>query len=160
MGHAEPFAFETAYRPAPGIGRLLCGTPPVLSLAALECGVQVMAEAGVDRLREKSVRLTDLLIALVDQECGGHGLAVVSPLDAARRASQVSLRHPEAYAIVQALIARGVIGDFREPDIARFGLAPAFLRFVDVWDAVAALRAVMESREWDRPRFRQRARVT
>jgi kynureninase len=160
MGHAEPFAFETAYRPAPGIGRLLCGTPPVLSLAALECGVEVVARAGIERLRRKSVKLTDLFVALVNRECASHGLALASPPEAARRGSQISLRHPEAYAIVQALISRGAIGDFREPDILRFGFSPAYLRFVDVWDAVAALRAVMEAREWDRPECRTRAKVT
>jgi kynureninase len=160
MGHAEPFAFETEYRPAPGVGRLLCGTPPVLSLAALECGVETLAGAGIDRLRRKSVALTDLFVRLVEQECAGHGLTLASPTGAERRGSQVSYRHREGYAVVQALMARGVIGDFREPDILRFGLAPAYLRFVDVWDAVAALRAVMEKGEWDDPAKRRRGKVT
>jgi kynureninase len=160
MGHAAPFAFETRYRPAPGVGRLLCGTPPILSLAALECGVETLADAGMERLRRKSVALTELFIRLMEQECAGHGLTLASPAQAERRGSQVSYRHPEGYAIVQALIARGVIGDFREPDILRFGLAPAYLRFVDVWDAVAALRTVMENREWDDPAKRQRGKVT
>ena len=160
MGHAAPFAFEPEYRPAPGVDRLLCGTPPILSLAALECGIETVARAGMDRLRSKSVRLTDLFVRLVDQECSGHALALASPLDSTLRGSQVSYRHPEAYAIAQALMTRGVIGDFREPDILRFGFAPAYLRFVDAWDAVAALGGVMESREWQRPEFRQRAKVT
>jgi kynureninase len=160
MGHADPFAFSTRYEPARGIGRLLCGTPPVLSLAALECGVEAIARAGVERLRRKSVALTDLFVRLVEQECGAFGFTLASPREAERRGSQVSLRHPEGYAIVQALVARGVVGDFRTPDILRFGFAPAYVRFADAWDAAAALRAVMEGREWEREEHRTRGRVT
>jgi kynureninase len=160
MGHREPFAFETLYAPAEGIARLACGTPPILSLAALECGVATIERAGVARLRRKSLALTDLFVRLVERECARHGLELASPRDAGRRGSQVSFRHAEGYAIVQALIARGVIPDFRAPDLLRFGLAPSFLRFVDVWDAVAALRALMEAREWERPQHRVRAKVT
>jgi kynureninase len=147
MGHAEPFAFEGQYRPAPGVARLLCGTPPILSLAALECGVETVARAGIDRIRQKSIRLTDLFIRLVEQECAGQGLVLASPTDPERRGSQVSFRHPEGQAILAALIERGVIGDFRVPDILRFGFAPAYLRFADVWEAAAVLREVMEARE-------------
>jgi kynureninase len=160
MGHADPFAFDTRYEPAAGVARLLCGTPPVLSLAALECGVETVARAGIERLRRKSMALSDLFVHLVEQECGGCGFALASPREAERRGSQVSLRHPEAYAIVQALIARGVIGDFRTPDILRFGFAPLYLRFADAWDAVAALREVMENHEWQRPEYQAKARVT
>jgi kynureninase len=122
--------------------------------------VDTLADAGIDRLRLKSVALTDLFIRLVEQECAGHGLTLASPTEAERRGSQVSYRHREGYAVVQALMARGIIGDFREPDILRFGFAPAYVRFVDVWDAVAALRAVMENREWDDPAKRRRGKVT
>jgi len=160
MGHAEPFALDPRYWPAAGIARLACGTPPILSLAALECGVETIERGGIARLRRKSVALTDLFIRLVEQECAGLGLALASPREAGTRGSQVSLRHPEGYAIVQALIARRVIGDFREPDLLRFGFAPAYLRFSDVWDAVGALRAVMAEREWERPQYRARAKVT
>jgi len=160
MGHADPFAFDTRYRPAPGISRLLCGTPPILSLAALECGVLGVASAGVARLRAKSIALTELFVRLVEQEAAGLGLALASPREPQRRGSQVSLRHAEGYAVVRALAARGVIADFRAPDVLRFGFAPACLRFADVWDAVAALRAVMAAREWERPEHRARARVT
>jgi kynureninase len=160
MGHAEPFAFDPRYRPAAGIARLLCGTPPILSLAALECGVETVARGGLARLRRKSMAMTDLFVRLVEQECPGAGLTLASPREAERRGSQVALRHPEGYAIVQALIARGVIADFRTPDVLRFGFAPAYLRFTDVWDAVAALRAVMERREWARPEAAARAKVT
>jgi kynureninase len=160
MGHADPFAFGPRYQPAPGVARLLCGTPPILSLAALECGVETVARAGIARLRRKSVALTDLFVRLVEQECGGFGFTLASPREAERRGSQVSLRHPEGPAIVRALVARGVVGDFRTPDILRFGFAPAYLRFTDAWDAVAALRAVMESGEWQRPEHQAKGRVT
>jgi kynureninase len=160
MGHAAPFAFGTRYEPAPGVARLLCGTPPVLGLAALEVGVETIARTGIEPLRRKSVALTDLFIRLVEHECGGFGFTLASPREAGRRGSQVSLRHPEGHAIVQALAARGVIGDFRTPDILRFGFAPAYLRFTDAWDAALALRAVMDDHEWQRPEFQARARVT
>jgi len=160
MGHAEPFAFEEEYRPAPGVARLLCGTPSILGLTALKCGIESVARAGIEPLRQKSIRLTDVFIQLVEQECAGQGLVLASPGEAARRGSHVSYRHPEGHAIVQALVGHRVIGDFRAPDTLRFGFAPAYVRFVDVWEAVAALRAVMESREWDRPEHRQPAVVT
>ena len=172
MGHAAPFEFAPGYRPAPGIARYLCGTPPVLSLAALECGVDTLLAAeplgGMAALRAKSVALTELFIELVDAHCAGLGLSVVSPREAARRGSQVCLVHAAdgaAYPIVQALIARGVIGDFRAgdastPDILRFGFTPLYTRFVDVWDAVEQLRQVLQSGEWSEARFNQRAAVT
>jgi kynureninase len=160
MGHEAPFDFEVEYRPAKGVGRLRVGTPPILSLAALECGVKAIAEIGVDALRLKSVALTELFIALVERECAGHGFELASPREADRRGSQVSLRHPEGYAITQALIADGVIGDFRAPDLLRFGFAPAYVRFVDVWDAVASLKRVMAEGSWDREEYRTRAKVT
>ena len=160
MGHAAPFDFDARYRPAPGVARLFCGTPPILGLAALECGVELVAAAGVERLRHKSVALTTLFVRLVEQECPSYGFTLASPRASERRGSQVSLRHGQGHAIVQALIGRGIIGDFRAPDILRFGFAPAYVRFVDVWDAVAGLRAVMERSEWDRPEHRRRATVT
>jgi kynureninase len=160
MGHAAPFDFDPDYRPAPGVQRLLVGTAPILSMAALRSGVEAMADIGIDRLREKSVRLTDLFIGLVERECAGFDLELASPRDAQRRGSQVSFRHPQAYAVVQALIAEGVIGDFRAPDLMRFGFTPAYLRYVDIWDAVAVLRGLLESARWDRPEFRIRAAVT
>ncbi len=160
MGHAAPFDFELGYAPAPGVGRLRVGTPPILSLAALECGVAEIAAIGIEALRAKSLALSGLFIELVERECAGFGFELASPRDPERRGSQVSLRHPEGYAIVQALIAAGVIGDFRAPDLLRFGFAPAYLRFVDVWDAVAALKGIMEAGSWDRPEHHERARVT
>ncbi|HSL81319.1 MAG TPA: kynureninase, partial [Thermoanaerobaculia bacterium] len=160
LGHAEPFAFEPGYRPAPGIARFQVGTPPVLSLAALDAALELFDGVDMTALRAKSLALGDLFLDLVDQECSGLGLEVASPREGARRGSQVSLRHPEGYAIVQALIARGVVGDFRTPDVLRFGLAPLYLRHADLWDAVAHLREVLETRAWDRPEHRERAAVT
>jgi kynureninase len=160
MGHAEPFAFDTDYRPAGGASRLQVGTPPILSLAALELGVATIAEIGVERLWAKSCALTSLFCELVEPVCREHGLELASPRAPEQRGSQVSLRHPHGYAIVQALADRGVIGDFRAPDILRFGFAPAYLRFTDVWDALQILAEVLTSRSWDQPRFHARRKVT
>jgi kynureninase len=160
LGHAAPFAFETEYRPAAGIGRYLCGTPAILSMTALEVGVELMLEADAAALRAKSMALTDWFVRLVEARCAGHGLALASPRDAERRGSQVCFRHADGYPIMQALIARGVIGDFRAPDILRFGFAPLYIRFVDVWDAVECLRAILADGSWDRAEFRARAAVT
>jgi kynureninase len=160
LGHAEPFAFEGAYRPALGIARCLVGTPPIVSLAALETGVDLLLDQDLAAVRAKSERLTDVFICLVEERCAGHGLVVLSPRAAAARGSQVSVRHPDGYPVMQALIARGVIGDFRAPDILRFGLAPLYIRYVDVWDAVTVLAGVLDTRAWDAPEFHRRSAVT
>ena len=166
-GHAAPFEFTPDYRPAPGIARYLCGTQPVLSLVALECGLDTLRAAeplgGMAALRHKSLALTDLFIALVEERCAGHGLSLATPSEHARRGSQVCLTRAEgAYAIVQALIARGVIGDFRAgpPDILRFGFTPLYLGYEDVWNAVEQLRDVLATGAWRRPEFNQRHAVT
>ncbi len=158
MGHAAPFAFTDDYAPAPGIERLLTGTPPILGLAALEEGVRLIAEIGIERLVTKSRALSQFLRAAIAQLA--PNLHCVSPEDPAPCGSQLSYRHPEAYAVAQALIARGVIPDFREPDILRLGLAPAYLRFEDCWHAAQALGEVLASEEWGRKEFRTRAAVT
>jgi kynureninase len=165
LGHAAPFAFSSEYEPARGIARFVCGTPPVLSLAALECGVDTVLAAesagGLAAIRDKSSALTDLFITLVEDRCAGHGLTLASPRERSERGSQASFAHPtHGYEIMQALIARGVIGDFRAPDILRFGFTPLYTRFIDVWDAVDRLRRVLESGEWREPRFSVRAAVT
>jgi kynureninase len=160
FGHARPFAFESAYQPAPGITRFLAGTPPILSLSALETGVDLLLQVDQRALRQKAMALTDLFIRLIEERCARFGLTIASPRAAVERGAQVALRHPEGYPIVQALIARGVIGDFRAPDLLRFGFAPLYVRFVDVWDAVEALGAVLAEGAWDQPAFRQRAAVT
>ena len=158
FGHRAPFAFSDDYEAAPGIEKLLCGTPPILGLAALEVGIDLIAEIGVERLYAKSQALSEFF-----REClAAHGLDLdlVSPTDPARRGSQLSFRHPEAYALSQAPIARGVIGDFRDPDILRLGFAPAYLRFADMAEAARHLAEVFASGEWQRPEFSQRAAVT
>ena len=165
MGHAAPFAFTPDYRPAPGIARYLCGTPPVIQMAALECGVDTVLAAepfgSMEALREKSLALTDLFLRLIEERCAGHDLTTITPREAGRRGSQVSLVRSEgAYAIVQALIARGVVGDFRAPDVLRFGFTPLYLRFVDVWDAVEHLHQVLATGEWRHERFARKAAVT
>ena len=165
MGHAAPFAFTPDYRPAAGIARYLCGTPALLSMAALECGVDSVLAAeplgGMAALRRKSLALTDLFIALVESRCGDQGVSVMTPREHALRGSQVALaRNEGAYAIVQALIGRGVVGDFRAPDVLRFGFTPLYLRHVDVWDAVTHLREVLDSGEWREARFNRKAAVT
>ena len=177
-GHAAPFEFSPDYRPAPGITRYLCGTQPILSMAALECGLDVFAAAehlgGMAALRAKSLALTDLFIELVEQRCAGHGLGLATPREHARRGSQVCFTREHgsdsassgAYAIVQALIARGVIGDFRagdgdqHKDILRFGFTPLYLGFEDVWHAVEHLKQVLDQAEWTRPEFSQKHAVT
>lgn len=160
LGHAQPFAFEETYRPAPGIARFQCGTPPILALAALEEGVDGVLAAPIAALREKSLRLGEIFIAAVEAHTAGHGLTLLSPRAPERRGSQVSFTHPEGYPVMQALIARGVIGDFRAPDILRFGFAPLYLRYVDIWDAAQALGEVLARRAWDRPEFHHRSPVT
>ena len=183
--HAAPFEFVPGYRPAAGIDRYLCGTQPILGMAALECGLDTLLAAeplgGMAALRRKSLALTDLFIALVEERCNGHGLSLATPREHDRRGSQVCFTRVDparpggrsgAYAIVQALIGRGVIGDYRagDPstssgdagaqDILRFGLTPLYTGFEDVWQAVEQLRQVLESNEWQRPEFNQKHPVT
>ena len=158
MGHAEPFAFEPSFRAAPDIRAQLCGTPPILGIAALEVGVDLVLAAGAGAVEAKGRALCDLFIELVMAR--DLGLTLTGPCEMSERGLHVSLAHPEAYALVQALIARGVIGDFREPDIARFGFSPLFLRYTDVWDAVDTMAEVLKTQAWDRPEFRARRSVT
>jgi kynureninase len=186
FGHTAPFQFTPHYTPAEGIRRYLCGTQPIISLSALQCGLDVFSASealgGMQALRAKSLALTDLFIALVESRCQGHGLELATPRDHAKRGSQVCLARAEglgvdqgvegkgsgAYAIVQALIARGVIGDFRQgdggvgvhKDILRFGFTPLYVGFEDVWNAVEQLRQVLETGEWKSPEFHQRNAVT
>jgi kynureninase len=174
MGHAAPFEFSAHYRPAAGIQRYLCGTPPVLSLAALECGVDTVlaaeAHGGMAALRAKSLALSRAFAEEVQRRCAGHGLTLVSPRDDALRGSQVCFSHADiGYPVMQALIARDVVGDFRAgdsanpdgaPDILRFGLTPLYTRFADVWHAVEHLAQVLQREEWREARFNQRAAVT
>jgi len=176
-GHAAPFEFTPDYRPAAGITRYLCGTQPILSLAALECGLDVfdaaVALGGMPALRRKSLALSDLFIMLVEERCANQGLGLATPRAHAQRGSQICLSRSEgAYAIVQALIARGVIGDFRAgdlsagsgqtggQDILRFGFTPLYIGFEDVWHAVEHLKQVLETAEWRKAEFNQKHAVT
>ena len=160
FGHAAPFGFEHHYRPAPAIGRMLAGTPPQLSLIALEEALDVFDGVDLHALRRKSISLCELFIELVETELAGQGFRLASPRESKLRGSQVSLSHEHGYAIMQALVARGVIGDWRSPDILRFGFAPLYVRHVDVRDAVAHLKDVMQTRAWDSSEFRQLKPVT
>jgi kynureninase len=158
MGHAEPFAFTDDYRPAPGIDRFLAGTPPMLSLAALESGVESFGDTGMEAIWAKSIALFDLFADLVEEHC--PSLACISPREPERRGSHISFRHPHAFEICQALIADGVIGDFRAPDVVRFGLTPLYLGFEDIWEAVRRTRSILDTGRWREPRFAVRGKVT
>ncbi len=160
FGHARPFAFETRYRPAPGIRRFLSGTPSILALRALACGVELAGAADLELVRAKSERLTGLFIELVERELAPFGFQLASPRCPAERGSQVSFRHRDGYPIMQALISRGVVGDFRAPDILRFGFAPLYNRYREVSRAVAIWRGIMEEQAWQRPEYHRPARVT
>ncbi|KAA0181143.1 kynureninase [Cupriavidus gilardii] len=159
-GHAAPFAMEPDYRPRSGVSRFLCGTQPMTSLAMVECGLEIFGRTDMQALRAKSLQLTDLFIALVEARCGHHPLTLVTPREHARRGSQVSFAHPQGYAVMQALIERGVIGDYREPRIIRFGFTPLYTGFADVWDAVEVLRDVLDSGAYEAARFQTRTAVT
>jgi kynureninase len=156
FGHADAFAFDAAYAPKPGVARFAAGTPGVLSLSALDAALDAFADIEMASVAAKARALGDLVIARAD----ALGLQPISPRDGAQRGAHVSLIHGDGYAIVQALIARGIIPDFRAPDAMRFGLAPLYTRFVDVWDAMDQLADILESRAWDRPEFHARAKVT
>ncbi|HWF58057.1 MAG TPA: kynureninase [Candidatus Dormibacteraeota bacterium] len=160
LGHAEPFAFEPAFRPAPGLGSMITGSPHILQLVALESGVDLWLEVDMAMARAKSIALTDLFISLVEDRCAAMGFSLASPRSAAQRGSQVSFHHPHGYGVVRGLIERGVIGDFRAPDICRFGFAPLYLRYVDVWDAVDRLVGLLAAGDHLDSRFAERAAIT
>ena len=158
LGHEAPFAFDLDYRPGRGIERMRVGTPPILQLAALDAALDVFDMTTMADIRARSIELSQAFIAAAEAAC--PGLTLASPRDPAARGSQVSFRHPEGYAIMQALIARGVIGDFRAPDILRFGFTPLYVTPEDVEGAVAVMADILRTRAWDRPEFKRRARVT
>jgi kynureninase len=160
FGHASPFQMRDDYEPAPGIERTLCGTTPVIGASLLEVGVDIMASADMVLVREKSLQMGQLFIELVEQRLGDHGFGIASSKNPALRGSQVSLTHEQGFAIMQALIARNIIGDFRAPDILRFGFTPLYVRFVDLWDCVDALVDIMATRDWDQAAYRQLTAVT
>jgi kynureninase len=160
FGHAAPFDFDVGYRPAPGIDRFQCGTPSVLAMQALDNGLQTFDDIAMPDLRHKSLALSDLFWQLMDSHCADFGFSCVSPVAHEQRGSQLSFAHEHAYAVMQALIERGVIGDFRQPNLLRFGFTPLYIRFVDIWDAVMTLRDLMLGTAWRDERFMLRNRVT
>ena len=159
-GHAAPFAFDLDFRPAPGITRMQCGTQPILTLSALDAALDEFSGIDMAAVRAKSVKLTALFQHLVTARCGKHGLRVSGPADPNARGSHLSLHCPEGFAVMRALIAAGVIGDFRAPDVIRFGFAPLYNGFADAWDAASALARILDERRWDTPQFRAREAVT
>lgn len=159
-GHQQPFAMAQHYQPSAGIRRFLCGTQPILSMRLIECGVDIFLATDMQKLREKSLKLTDLFIALMQQECAEFGFTLITPEQHQYRGSHVSFRHEQGYAIIQALIARGVIGDYREPEVLRFGVTPLYLGFEDIWNAVQQLKAVMMLSEWNNEKYQTRGQVT
>jgi kynureninase len=159
MGHAEPFAFEESYRPVSGMARFLTGTPSIIALAALEAGIDTFAGIAMADIEAKSRALLKLFIGEVESRCGDE-VSLFGPSDLAQRGSHVCFAHPQGYAVMQALIARGIVGDFRAPDLMRFGFTPLYTRFEDAWRAADALADILASREWDQPRFLERRKVT
>lgn len=160
LGHSDPFEFSDEYVPAQGIRRHRCGTPGIIGLAALDGSLAIFDDVDMQVVRHKSLRLTQLFIDLVEQECSGHGLSLVTPSAPERRGSHVSIRHEHGYEIMQALIAHEVIGDFRAPDVMRFGFTPLYTRHADCWEAVARLREVLENGSWQQADYRVRRAVT
>src|SRR5471032_3236257 len=159
-GHKKPFEMSPEYRPDDGIGRFLCGTQPIVSMSMIECGLDVFGQTDMAALRRKSLALSDLFIELVETRCSDFPLQLVTPRAHAERGSQASFEHPHGYEVMQALIARNVIGDYREPRILRFGFTPLYTRYVDVWDAVETLRDVLATEAWRAPEFAERGAVT
>lgn len=160
MGHEAPFAFNLHYQPAAGSRRMRVGTPPILSLAALDAALDVWDEVDIEAVRAASIALADLLILDVEHRCEGYGLTLASPRDGNERGSQVSFRFEEGYAAMQALIAEGVIGDFRAPDLMRFGITPLYIGETEIIATAERLEDILKNRIWDRPEFKTRAKVT
>ena len=159
-GHAAPFAFDLDYRPAPGIIRNQCGTQPMLSMAALDAALDVWDDVDMSVLRKKSLALCKTFIDLVEQRLAAHGVKVAGPRDMDQRGSHVSIHHPQGYAVMQALIAANVVGDFRAPDMMRFGFTPLYTSFAEVWNAVDILARILDRGEWNQPQFLAKKAVT
>ncbi|MCD1286835.1 MULTISPECIES: kynureninase [unclassified Brevibacterium] len=159
-GHDRPFEMSPDYAPAEGIRRYLTGTQGIVSMSVAELGLDIYSRVDMAAVRAKSLELSDLFIELVDSRLSGHPVEVVTPREQAHRGSQVSITHPEGFAIMSALIARGIIGDYREPEVLRFGLTPLYIGFTEVWDTVEALRDILDNRLWDAPEHKVRGAVT
>ena len=160
FGHQDPFLFTDDYAPANDVRKFLCGTPPVLALTVLEIGVDIFCEVDQHLLRKKAQRLGALFITLMQEKCGDYGFEIISPVEDELRGGHVSLSHENSYEIMQAVKAMGLIGDFREPDVMRFGITPLYLKYEDIYDAVGIIETVMKTKAWDNEEFRLRADVT
>ena len=159
-GHARPFAFVDNYESGPGITSMLCSTQSILGLSCLEVAIDQFLSSDMQLIREKSVRMSDLFLRLLDEKCAAFNFEIISPTDSAERGSQIAFQHEHGYPIVQALIDKKIIGDFRAPEVLRFGLTPLYLSYVDVWDAVSVLEQIMQTRSWDQEKFRTVSAVT
>ena len=160
MGHAAPFEFDLEFAPADGVERMRVGTPPILSMVALDAALGLWKDVDLATLRSASIALSDLFIHEVEKQCAGHGLRLASPREGEERGSQISFHCDQGYAVMQALISEGVIGDFRAPDLIRFGFAPLYNTAEEVRLAAAKLASILEERRWNRPEFLTRAKVT
>lgn len=160
MGHQDPFAFTDEYQPAPDIARFRCGTPGILGMTALECGIDLFQQTNIADLRKKAIALSRLFIQLMEQECAEFGFTLVSPNEDGQRAGHVAFKHLEGHAIYQAIKQQGIISDFRTPDILRFGITPMYLRYRDIYQVVQVIKEVMITKAWDKPAFKIRAAIT
>ncbi len=160
MGHIQPFEFVVNYQPANDICKYICGTPPIIAYKAIESGLTVFEQVSMNVVREKSIKLSEMFIQLMQQECIKFGFELFSPRNAEQRGSQVSFTHGNGFSIMQTLISHNVVGDFRQPNILRFGFSPLYMRFEDVWDAVICLREIMQTKEWQSEQFNKRGYVT
>ena len=159
LGHDNPFLFDSEYRRAPGMRGWMSGSPPVLAIGALDIGIDIQLEAGAHAVGEKAALLTEVFIRLADERLSPLGFEVATPASSERRGAQVSLRHSDGLAIVRAVADRGVIGDFRPPDMCRFGLAPLYTRFVDLWDAVERIAEVVERGTHRQEKYREEVAI-
>ena len=160
LGHIKPFDFEVEYKPANDINKFICGTPPIIAYKAIESGLEIFKDLSIIEIREKSTKLSEMFIQLMKQECTEFGFTLFSPKNSEHRGSQISFLHENAYSIIQALISHGIIGDYREPNVMRFGISPLYMRFEDVWNAITCLREIMQTGEWQSEKFKNKNYVT
>ena len=160
LGHIKPFDFEVEYKPANDINKFICGTPPIIAYKAIESGLEIFKDLSIIEIREKSIKLSEMFIQLMQQECTEFGFMLFSPKNSDQRGSQISFLHENAYSIIQALISHGIIGDYREPNVMRFGISPLYMRFEDVWNAITCLREIMQTGEWQSEKFKNKNYVT
>ena len=160
LGHIKPFDFEVEYKPANDINKFICGTPPIIAYKAIESGLEIFKDLSIIEIREKSTKLSEMFIQLMKQECTEFGFTLFSPKNSEQRGSQISFLHENAYSIIQALISHGIIGDYREPNVMRFGISPLYMRFEDVWNAITCLREIMQTGQWQSEKFKNKNYVT